>query len=334
MRPAGPRGAVTALAAPTARTAARDDAVEAVVLVPTFRRPAMLADTLASLAGQRGGRRFAVLVADNDAAGREGLAEAERVFAGGALGGEALVEPRQGHCNGCNALFRAARARWPRATYFLMIDDDEVASPDWLDRLVGTAEATGADLVGGPVQSRFTGPASRAMRSHPVFHPAYARSGPVPRIHGSGNFLIRQAALARLAAPEFDTGFDHLGGGDADFFLRCTRAGLRSHWDNEAVITETVPPARTTIAWVLRRSLRIGAVNLRIEQRDAGRGLRRLKPHLKTVAALPLGLARGALCLLRTGSPLLASHRPVMALGRALAAVGVVTEQYRASPRP
>lgn len=315
---------------PIASPTAQDQDVEAVVLVPTFRRPAMLARTLASLAAQRGGRRFVVLVADNDAAGREGLAEAERFFADGRLAGAALVEPRQGHCNGCNALFRAARARWPLAPYLLMIDDDEVASPDWLDRMVGTAGATGADLVGGPVRSRFVAATSRAMARHPVFHPAYSRSGPVPRIYGSGNFLVRQSALARLAAPEFDLGFDHLGGGDSDFFLRCTRAGLRSHWDEDAVIEETVPPARTTAAWVLRRSLRIGAVNFRMEQRDAGPGAARLRPYLKTAAALPLALARGALCLLRTGSPLLASHRPAMALGRALAILGTVPEQYRA----
>ncbi len=325
---------MTMLADARTDTGSRGDAVEAVVLVPTYRRPAMLAATLTSLEAQRGRRRFAVLVADNDAAGREGLAEAERFFARGTLAGAAVVEPRQGHCSGCNALFREARARWPGATYLLMIDDDEVAAPDWADRLLATAEATGADLVGGPVHSRFTGAVGRAMRRHPVFHPGFSRSGPVPRLYGSGNFLIRQAALARVGAPEFDTGFDHLGGGDADFFLRCMRAGLRSHWDAEAVITETVPPARTTPAWVLRRSLRIGAVNFRVEQRDAGPGPRRLKPYLKTLVALPLGLWRGAVCLARTGSPLLASHRPVMALGRALAAFGVVTEQYRASPRP
>ena len=315
---------------PITAPAARDSGVAAVVLVPTFRRPAMLARTLASLAAQRRGRRFVVLVGDNDAAGREGLAEAERFFADGRLAGAALVEPRQGNCHGCNALFRAARTRWPLAPYLLMIDDDEVASPDWLDRMIGTAERTGADVVGGPVHPRFVAATSQAMARHPVFHPAYSRSGPVPRIYGSGNFLIRRSALARLAAPEFDLSFDHLGGGDADFFLRCARAGLRSHWDDEAVIEETVPPARTTPAWVLKRSLRIGAVNFRVELRDAGSGAARLRPYLKTVAALPLALARGALCLLRTGSPLLASHRPAMALGRALAIFGTVPEQYRA----
>ena len=196
------------------------------------------------------------------------------------------------------------------------------------------AAATGADVVGGPVHSRFAAAPGRAMARHPVFHPAYNRSGPVPRIYGSGNFLIRQAALSRLAVPRFDLGFNHLGGGDADFFMRCMRAGLRFQWDEEAAIEEVVPPARTTPAWVLRRSLRIGAVNLFVEQRDGGPGAGRFKPHLKTVAALPLGLARGALCLLRTGSPLLASHRPAMALGRLLAGFGIMPEQYRAKPGP
>ena len=36
-----------------------------------------------------------------------------------------------------------------------MIDDDEIASPDWLEQMVGAAEATGADVVGGPVFPNF-----------------------------------------------------------------------------------------------------------------------------------------------------------------------------------
>ena len=32
-----------------------------------------------------------------------------------------------------------------------MIDDDEIASLNWVERMVRAAEATGADVVGGPV---------------------------------------------------------------------------------------------------------------------------------------------------------------------------------------
>ena len=71
-----------------------------------------------------------------------------------------------------------------------MIDDDEIASPEWLERMVDAAEATGADLVGGPVLPDFDDDLKRGLRRHPAFRPAYDESGPVPIIYGCGNCLI------------------------------------------------------------------------------------------------------------------------------------------------
>ena len=56
-----------------------------------------------------------------------------------------VVEPRQGNCHAINAAFETALAMFPDATSFLMIDDDEIASKDWLELMVRAAETTGAD---------------------------------------------------------------------------------------------------------------------------------------------------------------------------------------------
>ena len=66
-----------------------------------------------------------------------------------------MVEPRQGNCHAINAAFETALATFPAAAHFLMIDDDEIASADWLERMVRAAETTGADVVGGPVFPNF-----------------------------------------------------------------------------------------------------------------------------------------------------------------------------------
>ena len=128
-----------------------------------------------------------------------------------------------------------------------MIDDDEIASPDWLERMVSTAKTTGADLVGGPVWPDFDDEMKRGLRRHPAFAPAYQNSGPVPVIYGCGNCLIRRAVFERLGAPAFDLRFNFLGGGDTDFFYRCMRLGLRFHWTADASISETVPQSRTAL---------------------------------------------------------------------------------------
>ncbi len=66
-----------------------------------------------------------------------------------------MVEPRQGNCQAINAAFETALATFPAAAHLLMIDDDEVASLSWLERMICMVEATGADVVGGPVVSEF-----------------------------------------------------------------------------------------------------------------------------------------------------------------------------------
>ena len=59
-----------------AASPALDPSIGTVVCIPCFRRPQHLRLTLASLAGQRTLRRFAVVIAENDAAARQSAAVA------------------------------------------------------------------------------------------------------------------------------------------------------------------------------------------------------------------------------------------------------------------
>jgi hypothetical protein len=307
-------------------------AVSAVAVVPTFRRPAMLAETLASLAAQKTSVRFAVLVVENDAAGREGLGVAASWLAAGSLPGMALVEESQGNVHAINAGFSAALAHFPNARHLLMIDDDEVASVGWLDALITAAEATDADIVGGPVVPRFRDDAPRLLRRHPVFWPSHERTGPVAMIYGTGNCLIRRRAFERLGLPALDPRFNFLGGGDLDFFTRAMRAGLRSHWVQEALITETVPGDRARIGWVLKRGLRIGSINRAVEAKQVQDRAGRLKVLLKDLAIVPLALVRAAARLVATRNPVIAAHPLAVSLGRLMAAAGFEQQPYRAAP--
>ena len=150
---------------------------EAVVCIPTFRRPAGLKKTLESLAAQIGVEHFAVVVVENDAQRLEGKQVAEAVFASQLLSGLAVIERKQGNCSAINTAFRTARDSFPAAEFFLMIDDDEEASPTWLAEIIETARSTTADLVGGPVVRRFEGDASASLRKHPLFHSTITKIG-------------------------------------------------------------------------------------------------------------------------------------------------------------
>jgi GT2 family glycosyltransferase len=308
-----------------------DLSIDIVVCIPSFRRPQHLRRTLASLADQRTGRRFAVVVVENDALRRESVPVAIEFFWTGNIPGLCLVEPRQGNCHAINAAFETALATFPAATKFLMIDDDEIASPEWLERMVNAAETTGADLVGGPVLPDFDDALKRGLRRHPAFRPAYDESGPVPIIYGCGNCLITRAVFERLADPAFDLKFNFLGGGDTDFFVRCRQAGMQFHWAADAVITETVPHSRTNPGWLVVRGLRIGAINYHIEVKAARTTIARARLLAKMLAMLPLSLIRAGRLAATEHKALIALHPLTVAAGSALAAIGIEPQPYKAS---
>jgi GT2 family glycosyltransferase len=308
-----------------------DRSIGIVVCIPSFRRPHHLRLTLQSLADQRTDRRFAVVIVENDAAKREGVPVAIEFLWAGKIPGLCVVEPRQGNCQAINAAFETALASFPAASQLLMIDDDEIAAPEWLEAMVSAAEASGADLVGGPVLPEFDDDLKRGLHRHPAFRPAYDESGPVPVIYGCGNCLITRPVFTKLADPAFDLKFNFLGGGDTDFFVRCRQAGMKFHWAADAVITETVPQSRTNPGWLVLRGLRIGAINYHIEVKAARTLWLRARLFAKMFAMLPLSLFRAGRLVVTEPKAMIALHPMTVAVGSALAAIGIEPQPYKAS---
>ena len=314
-----------------ATSAALDPSIGIVVCIPSFRRPQHLRATLESLVRQRTKRRFAVVIVENDAAKRESVPVAVEFLMSGKMAGVCIVEARQGNCQAINAAFETALSRFPSASKFLMIDDDEVASPDWLEQMVTAAETSGADLVGGPVLPDFDDEMMRYLRHHPAFRPAYDKTGPVPVIYGCGNCLVTRDVFTRLPDPAFDLRFNFLGGGDTDFFVRCRRIGMKFHWAAEAIVTETVGRSRTNPGWLALRGLRIGAINYHIEIKAANTLPSRAKVLVKMCAMLPLSLVRAGHIILTKHTALSALHPIAVAAGSALAAIGIEPQPYKGS---
>jgi len=113
-----------------------DPSIGIVVCIPSFRRPQHLRLTLESLAAQRTARPFAVVIVDNDAAHCGSVPVAAEFLTAKQINGLCVVEPRQGNCYAINAAFETALANFPEAQHVLMIDDDEIASSDWVERMV------------------------------------------------------------------------------------------------------------------------------------------------------------------------------------------------------
>lgn len=236
------------------------------ICICTFRRPSGLASTLASMELARFPiAEIEFVIVDNDPAGsaRE-VATTKEWALPGPLRYE--VEPTAGVGHARNRCLRTARGQW-----ICFVDDDELVSKEWLAHLWARVQQDRADGVFGPV-----------VALTPQLPKWHVRSGFFDRHHSvsgtlmdwrhcaSGNVLIRRELLLGLGG--FDSEFARSGAEDTDLFRRCSDAGARLIWCEEAAIEETVSVQRLTREWARLRSYLGGQNYARLVRRHDGAG--------------------------------------------------------------
>jgi GT2 family glycosyltransferase len=308
----------------------KPDEIDIVVTIPTFKRPEHVLETLASVRDQQTDRRFAVIVMDNDAEGLQGVGATKSWFEKSDVAGLLIIAHDRGNCNAYNAGFRTALEMFPNAQSVLVIDDDEIADPKWLENMCATREKFGTDIVGGPQRPVFAKPEHRHFANHPVFSPHYTKTGIVPILYSSGNMLLGRHVLETHGHPYLDLKFNFMGGGDADFLDRSVRKGFTLAWCEEAPVFETVPERRTESDWIRARSLRNGVISTLVEKKQRAKeplgGLRTFAKSLALLAASPF---RAALNSFKSGSVSIGLYPVYIGVGRVLAEFGYSNEQYR-----
>ena len=183
---------------------------------------------------------------------------------------EVLHEPRAGIPHARN---RAVEHALDLAEVLVFIDDDEEpADAGWLRGLLDGLDIYDADMATGPIRSLHDAASPAWACAHPVFNRPRFASGTQRPVAYTGNLAIRTDVFRRLG-DWFDPLLSTTGGSDTEFTRRAVREGARIVWIDEAEVVEHVPAHRTTLRWILRRSLRIGAnriQRLRLEQRGLG----------------------------------------------------------------
>lgn len=255
------------------------------ICVCTYRRPD-LADTLRSLAALDlpGEVRAEVVVIDNDDT-PSARALAEGAVARADLPLRYLHAPAGNISIARNAALDAASGR-----FLAFIDDDEIASPGWLAALLREQEATGADVVLGPVHAIYGASAPDWMRAAALHATKPVVSGGEIRTGYSGNVLIDRHAPS-IAGLRFDLALGRTGGEDTMFFGRAYRAGAIIAFAADAHVSEAVPAARLSMTWLARRRLRSGRTHARLLLEVDGRN---------RLSALALAGAKAAYCALTT----------------------------------
>lgn len=191
-----------------------------------------------------------IVVVDNDAT-KSSRFIVEEVSKTSRFPMEYYCEPRQGISFARNTAVAHARSE-----FVAFIDDDEIASTNWLAGLLMVARQWQSDAVLGPVLPSFPEGSPEWSKKCGFFNrPRHKTGDLVPVEEGrTGNALVRSKWLA--TAHPFDPAFAHTGGEDYDFFRRLNLAGGVIRWSDQAEVSETVPLDRQRLAWVVERALR------------------------------------------------------------------------------
>jgi hypothetical protein len=227
--------------------------IETSIVIPSYRRPELLARALSSCLGQRGvDFPFEIVVVDNDPAG-----SAEPVVAEIAVDALAPIryvsEKRPGISHARNTGVAAATGR-----YLVFLDDDEEPAPDWLAAFFATMRRSDADLAVGPVLPRFAVSDADAYRRRKYTRDARVPTGTrLAQWGGIGNTILDKSRCFSGAEP-FDPALGLSGGEDTLFLHQLLHAGRTLVWCAEAAVYETVPADRLDPKYLLRRAFRGG----------------------------------------------------------------------------
>lgn len=233
--------------------------------IPTFQRPEGLQLLLSSLSALRTEHRITIIIADNDAQLHHGLDRARTIESDSYRWPLRLrVVCERGISHTRNALIEAFLED-PSLEYLAMLDDDEVADPDWLDELLRICIQSGADIVGSRLDRRLEGRIPVWASVVPYLNSKRrGRSGLIDIVDSTGSILFTRASLARAARPVFDPAFGLTGGEDKEALTRLKRQGAHFAWADAAIATEIIPELRVSETWVLQRSYRIGNSDMRV----------------------------------------------------------------------
>ena len=258
------------------------------VIIITYRRNQGLAKLLTELEQQKctdSSRcfRLTAIVVDNDSMGMAASC-IEPFKNSSSLAIRYIVEPTQGIPVARNAGIEALP---DDAEFFCYIDDDEWPGRTWVDELLRTQRATGADCILGAVMPIFPDGASRWLINSKVFDSWEFPDRAVLKAAASNNVLISTDFIRRTGL-RFDNRMRMTGGSDYLFFKQAVSLGMCIVWSAGAPVYEYIPKSRMTLRWIFQRQYRVGNT-FSVSERLTGTRLGLIKLTITGIARAGLG---------------------------------------------
>lgn len=138
------------------------------------------------------------------------------------------------------------------------IDDDEIVENNWLELLLDTMNQYKADVVHGPILSKFETsiPFWASTSKFILYCPKRMETGTSLRCCSTGNVIMNTKIFSNKNN-RFDSRLSNTGGSDTLFFNQIAD-NYTMIFCNEAIAYENVPASRQTLKWNLLRVFRNG----------------------------------------------------------------------------
>jgi succinoglycan biosynthesis protein ExoM len=222
---------------------------------------------------------FIVVENDENGASRKLVNDLRKDFADGAL--VYAVEPEIGIPQARNTAVRIALGQC--AKFICFVDDDETVAEDWFVHLYEAHRRSHAQLIGGPVRPLIPATAESAYRrivqqgivaryrKIEIRATERLRTGQLGRMAILTNNWFADAEIFTTHGLSFDPELRLSGGSDTQFFRDAVAKGILTDWAPQAVVFETVPPERTSLAYQYRRGREQSKTSIRAKIKESGR---------------------------------------------------------------
>jgi glucosyl-dolichyl phosphate glucuronosyltransferase len=230
--------------------------MHASILICTFNRAGLLAETLGTIAVMHVDPtlQWEVIVVDNNSTDNT-RAVTELITPGFPVPVRVIFEPRQGKSHALNTGIEASSAE-----VIVFTDDDVQVAPDWLETGVRPLiTRRDIDYTGGPVHPLWDATPPEWINGKPgiLWGPIalvdYGTESFIfedrQRIPMGVNMAVRRSLIARVGGfhPDLErSGSSLMGQGQAEFFFRTRAAGIRGLYVPEMKLKHHVPASRMT----------------------------------------------------------------------------------------
>lgn len=239
-------------------------------VIPTFNRAQYLRESIQSLVDQSlPPDRFEIIVVDNKST--DGTRQTVEHEFGHVANLRYIYEPIQGLNQARNTAWHHARGK-----YIAYLDDDAIASPQWLEKILAAFErvAPTPGCVGGKVDPIWEAPRPEWLPEDMVGLLTVLDLSGDPTVLRDNQWLVgANIAFPRSVLEQlrgFQVGLDRTGtkllsSGELQLEKRIRQLGLAIYYDPAIHVKHLVPSSRLTRKWFLRRWYWQGVSNAIIE---------------------------------------------------------------------